>query len=186
MNTDLSFYLFVSVDKWAVPSDITSSSDRKFGVKSRLNGALNVTLNLVKHNLQNHKLLLPCLQVLRVYSSNCTFTHFMCSVVHLRWGLRFFSASLQWGINAIVFSCSGKCRVAGKEWRFGDHVRNHRTLQQKEHHSAEVCHVFIFTRSENHSMHLQCNVTRMMLLTKYVVTASKCFLFFLYLFDLLV
>ncbi|XP_073674965.1 cytosolic carboxypeptidase 1 [Garra rufa] len=44
--------------------------DRKFGVKARLNGALNVTLNLVKHNLQNHKLLLPCLQVLRVYSSN--------------------------------------------------------------------------------------------------------------------
>uniref|UniRef100_A0A673HCE7 Cytosolic carboxypeptidase 1 n=1 Tax=Sinocyclocheilus rhinocerous TaxID=307959 RepID=A0A673HCE7_9TELE len=46
--------------------------DRKFGVKARLNGALNVTLNLVKHNLQNYKLLLPCLQVLRVYSSNCT------------------------------------------------------------------------------------------------------------------
>uniref|UniRef100_A0A8C2HAD7 Cytosolic carboxypeptidase 1 n=1 Tax=Cyprinus carpio TaxID=7962 RepID=A0A8C2HAD7_CYPCA len=44
--------------------------DRKLGVKARLNGALNVTLNLVKHNLQNHKLLLPCLQVLRVYSSN--------------------------------------------------------------------------------------------------------------------
>uniref|UniRef100_A0A671SNN9 Cytosolic carboxypeptidase 1 n=1 Tax=Sinocyclocheilus anshuiensis TaxID=1608454 RepID=A0A671SNN9_9TELE len=44
--------------------------DRKFGVKARLNGALNATLNLVKHNLQNYKLLLPCLQVLRVYSSN--------------------------------------------------------------------------------------------------------------------
>ncbi|XP_056319019.1 cytosolic carboxypeptidase 1 isoform X2 [Danio aesculapii] len=44
--------------------------DRKFGVKARLNGALNVTLNLAKHNLQNYKLLLPCLQVLRVYSSN--------------------------------------------------------------------------------------------------------------------
>uniref|UniRef100_A0A671T2D1 Cytosolic carboxypeptidase 1 n=1 Tax=Sinocyclocheilus anshuiensis TaxID=1608454 RepID=A0A671T2D1_9TELE len=44
--------------------------DRKFGVKAHLNGALNVTLNLVKHNLQNYKLLLPCLQVLRVYSSN--------------------------------------------------------------------------------------------------------------------
>ncbi|KAI2661304.1 Cytosolic carboxypeptidase 1 [Labeo rohita] len=44
--------------------------DKKFGVKARLNGALNVTLNLVKHNLQNYKLLLPCLQVLRVYSSN--------------------------------------------------------------------------------------------------------------------
>uniref|UniRef100_A0A4W5M7H8 tubulin-glutamate carboxypeptidase n=1 Tax=Hucho hucho TaxID=62062 RepID=A0A4W5M7H8_9TELE len=39
--------------------------DRKFGVKARLNGALNVTVNLLKQNLQNHKLLLPCLQVLR-------------------------------------------------------------------------------------------------------------------------
>uniref|UniRef100_A0AAY5K5K2 Cytosolic carboxypeptidase 1 n=1 Tax=Esox lucius TaxID=8010 RepID=A0AAY5K5K2_ESOLU len=45
--------------------------DRKFGVKARLNGALNVTVNLLKQNLQNPKLLLPCLQVLRVYSSNC-------------------------------------------------------------------------------------------------------------------
>ncbi|XP_051964227.1 cytosolic carboxypeptidase 1 isoform X1 [Xyrauchen texanus] len=44
--------------------------DRKFGVKARLNGALNVTVNLVKRNLQNHKLLLPCVQVLRVYSGN--------------------------------------------------------------------------------------------------------------------
>ncbi|KAL7827423.1 hypothetical protein SRHO_G00331410 [Serrasalmus rhombeus] len=44
--------------------------DRKFGIKARLNGALNVTVNLLKQNLQNHKLLLPCLQVLRVYSSN--------------------------------------------------------------------------------------------------------------------
>ncbi|XP_065103794.1 cytosolic carboxypeptidase 1 isoform X1 [Paramisgurnus dabryanus] len=44
--------------------------DRKFGVKARLNGALNVTVNLVKRNLQNSKLLLPCLQVLRVYAGN--------------------------------------------------------------------------------------------------------------------
>ncbi|XP_022526344.1 cytosolic carboxypeptidase 1 isoform X1 [Astyanax mexicanus] len=44
--------------------------DRKFGIKARLNGALNVTVNLLKQNLQNYKLLLPCLQVLRVYSSN--------------------------------------------------------------------------------------------------------------------
>ncbi|XP_030628006.1 cytosolic carboxypeptidase 1 [Chanos chanos] len=44
--------------------------DRKFGIKARLNGALNVTVNLLKQNLQNHKLLLPCLQVLRVYASN--------------------------------------------------------------------------------------------------------------------
>ncbi|TRY99459.1 hypothetical protein DNTS_022999 [Danionella cerebrum] len=44
--------------------------DRKFGVKARLNGALNVTLNLVKQNLHNYKLLLPSLQVLRVYAGN--------------------------------------------------------------------------------------------------------------------
>ncbi|XP_041855884.1 cytosolic carboxypeptidase 1 isoform X2 [Melanotaenia boesemani] len=44
--------------------------DRKFGVKARLSGALNVTTNLMKQNLQNTKLLLPCLQVLRIYSAN--------------------------------------------------------------------------------------------------------------------
>uniref|UniRef100_A0A8C9ZE60 Cytosolic carboxypeptidase 1 n=1 Tax=Sander lucioperca TaxID=283035 RepID=A0A8C9ZE60_SANLU len=44
--------------------------DRKFGVKARLSGALNITVNLIKQNLQNTKLLLPCLQVLRVYSTN--------------------------------------------------------------------------------------------------------------------
>ncbi|XP_066567167.1 cytosolic carboxypeptidase 1 isoform X2 [Amia ocellicauda] len=44
--------------------------DKKFGIKARINGALNITLNLLKQNLQNNKLLLPCLQVLRVYSSN--------------------------------------------------------------------------------------------------------------------
>ncbi|RMC19131.1 hypothetical protein DUI87_03735 [Hirundo rustica rustica] len=44
--------------------------DKKIGVKARINGALNISLNLVKRNLQNHKLVLPCLQVLRVYSTN--------------------------------------------------------------------------------------------------------------------
>ncbi|XP_028911597.1 cytosolic carboxypeptidase 1 isoform X2 [Ornithorhynchus anatinus] len=44
--------------------------DRKFGIKARVNGALNVTLNLVKQNLSNPRLLLPCLQLLRVYSTN--------------------------------------------------------------------------------------------------------------------
>ncbi|XP_057225992.1 cytosolic carboxypeptidase 1 isoform X3 [Malurus melanocephalus] len=44
--------------------------DKKIGVKARINGALNISLNLVKQNLQNHRLLLPCLQVLRVYSTN--------------------------------------------------------------------------------------------------------------------
>uniref|UniRef100_A0A8C5G9B3 Cytosolic carboxypeptidase 1 n=1 Tax=Gouania willdenowi TaxID=441366 RepID=A0A8C5G9B3_GOUWI len=44
--------------------------DRKFGVKARLSGALNVTMTFIKQNLQNPKVLLPCLQVLRVYSVN--------------------------------------------------------------------------------------------------------------------
>ncbi|XP_067886154.1 cytosolic carboxypeptidase 1 isoform X4 [Heterodontus francisci] len=44
--------------------------DKKFGVKARINGALGITLSLVKQNLQNSKLILPCLQLLRVYSSN--------------------------------------------------------------------------------------------------------------------
>uniref|UniRef100_A0A803YIM8 ATP/GTP binding protein 1 n=1 Tax=Meleagris gallopavo TaxID=9103 RepID=A0A803YIM8_MELGA len=44
--------------------------DKKIGMKARINGALNITLNLVKQNLQNHRLILPCLQVLRVYSTN--------------------------------------------------------------------------------------------------------------------
>ncbi|XP_012668442.1 cytosolic carboxypeptidase 1 [Otolemur garnettii] len=44
--------------------------DKKFGVKARINGTLNITLNLVKQNLQNHRLVLPCLQLLRVYSTN--------------------------------------------------------------------------------------------------------------------
>uniref|UniRef100_A0A8C6Q8M8 ATP/GTP binding protein 1 n=1 Tax=Nannospalax galili TaxID=1026970 RepID=A0A8C6Q8M8_NANGA len=44
--------------------------DKKFGVKARINGALNITLNLVKQHLQNHRLVLPCLQLLRVYSTN--------------------------------------------------------------------------------------------------------------------
>ncbi|KAM4710064.1 cytosolic carboxypeptidase 1 [Discoglossus pictus] len=44
--------------------------DKKFGIKARVNGALTISLNLVKHNLQNPKLILPCLQVLRVYCIN--------------------------------------------------------------------------------------------------------------------
>ncbi|XP_072372801.1 cytosolic carboxypeptidase 1 isoform X3 [Scyliorhinus torazame] len=44
--------------------------DKKFGVKARINGVLGITLSLVKQNLQSPKLILPCLQLLRVYSSN--------------------------------------------------------------------------------------------------------------------
>ena len=54
-----------------IPDILSLSTDRKFGVKARLTGALNVTVNLLKQNLLNSKLVLPCLQVLRVYSSNC-------------------------------------------------------------------------------------------------------------------
>uniref|UniRef100_A0A4X2LVS0 Cytosolic carboxypeptidase 1 n=1 Tax=Vombatus ursinus TaxID=29139 RepID=A0A4X2LVS0_VOMUR len=48
----------------------TGPKDKKFGVKSRINGVLTITLNLVKQNLQNQRLVLPCLQLLRVYSTN--------------------------------------------------------------------------------------------------------------------
>ncbi|NXY06704.1 CBPC1 carboxypeptidase, partial [Pteruthius melanotis] len=44
--------------------------DKKIGMKARINGALNISLNLVKQNLHNLRLVLPCLQVLRVYSTN--------------------------------------------------------------------------------------------------------------------
>ncbi|XP_056380356.1 cytosolic carboxypeptidase 1 isoform X2 [Hyla sarda] len=44
--------------------------DKKFGIKARVSGALNISLNLVKQNLQCPKLLLPCLQVIRVYCMN--------------------------------------------------------------------------------------------------------------------
>lgn len=47
--------------------------DKKFGVKARVNGALNITLNLVKQHFQNYRLVLPCLQLLRVYSTNCEY-----------------------------------------------------------------------------------------------------------------
>ncbi|XP_038190132.1 cytosolic carboxypeptidase 1 isoform X2 [Arvicola amphibius] len=44
--------------------------DKKFGVKARVNGALSVTLSLVKQHFHNYRLALPCLQLLRVYSTN--------------------------------------------------------------------------------------------------------------------
>ncbi|XP_042527014.1 cytosolic carboxypeptidase 1 isoform X2 [Dipodomys spectabilis] len=44
--------------------------DKKFGVKARITGALNITLSLVKQHLPNFRLVLPCLQLLRVYSAN--------------------------------------------------------------------------------------------------------------------
>ncbi|KAJ8005972.1 hypothetical protein DPEC_G00123440 [Dallia pectoralis] len=80
-GTGILLQMVISASKESVPSDElmlqlhsvlakVGPKDRKFGVKARLNGALNVTVNLLKQNLQNPKLLLPCLQVLRVYSSN--------------------------------------------------------------------------------------------------------------------
>ncbi|ETE63023.1 Cytosolic carboxypeptidase 1, partial [Ophiophagus hannah] len=41
--------------------------DRKFGVKARISGALNITLNIVKQNLQHQRLILPCLQIVVLF-----------------------------------------------------------------------------------------------------------------------
>nr|XP_046243545.1 cytosolic carboxypeptidase 1 isoform X2 [Scatophagus argus] len=80
-GTGILFQILISASKELPPSEElmlqlhsllakVGPKDRKFGVKARLSGALNVTVNLMKQNLQNTKLLLPCLQVLRVYSTN--------------------------------------------------------------------------------------------------------------------
>ncbi|XP_068166619.1 cytosolic carboxypeptidase 1 isoform X2 [Antennarius striatus] len=80
-GTGILFHILITSSKELVPSEElmlqlhsllakVGSKDRKFGVKARLSGALNVTVNLIKQNPQNSKLLLPCLQVLRVYSAN--------------------------------------------------------------------------------------------------------------------
>uniref|UniRef100_A0A3B4A0S2 Cytosolic carboxypeptidase 1 n=1 Tax=Periophthalmus magnuspinnatus TaxID=409849 RepID=A0A3B4A0S2_9GOBI len=80
-GTGILFQTLLSVSKEMPPSEElmlqlhsllakVGPKDRKFGVAARLTGALNVTVNLIKQNLQNPKLLLPCLQVLRVYSAN--------------------------------------------------------------------------------------------------------------------
>ncbi|XP_070689722.1 cytosolic carboxypeptidase 1 isoform X2 [Pempheris klunzingeri] len=80
-GTGILFQILITASKELPPSEElmlqlhsllakVGPKDRKFGVKARLSGALNVTVNLIKQNLQNTKLLLPCLQVLRVYSTN--------------------------------------------------------------------------------------------------------------------
>ncbi|XP_067378274.1 cytosolic carboxypeptidase 1 isoform X3 [Channa argus] len=80
-GTGILFQLLITASKELPPSEElmlqlhsllakVGPKDRKFGVKSRLSGALNITVNIMKQNLQNAKLLLPCLQVLRVYSTN--------------------------------------------------------------------------------------------------------------------
>ncbi|KAM7416809.1 hypothetical protein PAMA_018735 [Pampus argenteus] len=80
-GTGILFQILITASKELPPSEElmlqlhsllakVGPKDRKFGVKARLSGALSVTVNLIKQNLQNAKLLLPCLQVLRVYSTN--------------------------------------------------------------------------------------------------------------------
>ncbi|KAM7392055.1 hypothetical protein PAMP_022697 [Pampus punctatissimus] len=80
-GTGILFQILITASKELSPSEElmlqlhsllakVGPKDRKFGVKARLSGALSVTVNLIKQNLQNAKLLLPCLQVLRVYSTN--------------------------------------------------------------------------------------------------------------------
>uniref|UniRef100_A0A3B3Y2G5 Cytosolic carboxypeptidase 1 n=1 Tax=Poecilia mexicana TaxID=48701 RepID=A0A3B3Y2G5_9TELE len=80
-GTGVLFQILISASKELPPSEElmfqlhsllakVGPKDRKFGVKARLSGALNVTVDVVKQNLQNSKVLLPCLQVLRIYSNN--------------------------------------------------------------------------------------------------------------------
>ncbi|KAJ8413913.1 hypothetical protein AAFF_G00065110 [Aldrovandia affinis] len=80
-GTAILLQLLLSASKESPPSDElmlhlhsilakVGPKDKKFGIKARVHGALNITVNLLRQNLQNHKLLLPCLQVLRVYSAN--------------------------------------------------------------------------------------------------------------------
>uniref|UniRef100_A0A1A8LCT8 Cytosolic carboxypeptidase 1 n=1 Tax=Nothobranchius pienaari TaxID=704102 RepID=A0A1A8LCT8_9TELE len=80
-GTGVLFQILVNASKEFPPSEElmlqlhsllakVGPKDRKFGMKARLSGALNVTINLMKRNLLNTKLLLPCLQVLRVYSTS--------------------------------------------------------------------------------------------------------------------
>ncbi|XP_071965777.1 cytosolic carboxypeptidase 1-like isoform X2 [Antedon mediterranea] len=44
--------------------------DRKFGVKARLSGALSITLGIVRTHTSSFSILLPCLLVLKVYTTN--------------------------------------------------------------------------------------------------------------------
>uniref|UniRef100_A0A8C6M7J0 Cytosolic carboxypeptidase 1 n=1 Tax=Nothobranchius furzeri TaxID=105023 RepID=A0A8C6M7J0_NOTFU len=80
-GTGVLFQILVNASKEFPPSEElmlqlhsllakVGPKDRKFGMKARLSGALNVTINLMKRNLLNTKLLLPCLQVLRVYATS--------------------------------------------------------------------------------------------------------------------
>ncbi|KAF7659266.1 hypothetical protein LDENG_00001000 [Lucifuga dentata] len=80
-GTSILFQVLIAASKESPPNEElmlqlhsvlakVGPKDRKFGVKARLSGALNVTVNLLKQNLQNAKLLLPCLQVLRVCFTN--------------------------------------------------------------------------------------------------------------------
>lgn len=59
------------------------SSDRKFGVKARLSQALQVTLSLVKNNINNPKVLQPVLHVLKLYSNNGKNIVFKLRLCHL-------------------------------------------------------------------------------------------------------
>uniref|UniRef100_A0ACB8FLT0 Cytosolic carboxypeptidase 1 n=1 Tax=Sphaerodactylus townsendi TaxID=933632 RepID=A0ACB8FLT0_9SAUR len=80
-GTQILLQLLVNVSKDSPPNEDLmvllhsllakiGPKDKKIGVKARISGALNITLNIVKQNLQNQRLILPCLQVLRVYSTN--------------------------------------------------------------------------------------------------------------------
>uniref|UniRef100_A0A8C2WS37 Cytosolic carboxypeptidase 1 n=1 Tax=Cyclopterus lumpus TaxID=8103 RepID=A0A8C2WS37_CYCLU len=77
-GTGILFQILITTSKELPPSEElmlqlhsllakVGPKDRKFGVKARLSGALNATVNLTKQNLQNTKLLLPSHNVVRLY-----------------------------------------------------------------------------------------------------------------------
>lgn len=133
--------------------------DRKFGVKARLSGALHVTANLIKQNLHNSKLLLPCLQVLRVYSANCKsfekhftflFFFFFLTAVCISWRQKLQQKSSV--VNFVLHACprlcscfeSGECYFSGQEWSCGTNLQDHCTIQHEKHQPTQVSGWSIF------------------------------------------
>lgn len=49
--------------------------DKRFAVQARMTGALQVSLNVAKHNPQNFKVLHPVLQVLKIYANSRKYLH---------------------------------------------------------------------------------------------------------------
>ena len=66
----------VSIALFSLNFNCFSFTDRKFGVKARLSGALPITFGLIRTNTGNFEILQPSLQVLKIYATNCKFFFF--------------------------------------------------------------------------------------------------------------